>query len=273
MAFGFSLYPEGKKRALTFSYDDGCTADRRLVEIFNKYNVKGTFHLNSAAIKRGSDWHVSKDEIGSLYAGHEVSCHMLTHPHVTRTPYSMIAPEIIADRQFFEPECGYVIRGMSYPYGSYNEDVLPLFRATGMKYSRTTKSTEYFMVPDDFMVWNPTCHHSNPKLNELFDKFLNTNQFMPLPLMYVWGHSFEFERGDNWNVIEEFCELAGGRDDIWYATNIEIYDYITAIRSLEISADENMAYNPTCTDVWAKYNGETVVIKAGECFDGRKDRK
>lgn len=37
----------GKKKAVTFSYDDGVTQDRRLVEMMNTYGVKGTFNLNS----------------------------------------------------------------------------------------------------------------------------------------------------------------------------------------------------------------------------------
>ena len=32
------VYPEGKSKALTMSYDDGVVADRRLVEIFNHYS-------------------------------------------------------------------------------------------------------------------------------------------------------------------------------------------------------------------------------------------
>ena len=27
--------------------------------------------------------------------------------------------------------------------------------------------------------------------------------------MYVWGHSYEFDQADNWEVIERFCEYAG----------------------------------------------------------------
>ena len=42
-----TLFPEGKFKALTFSYDDGNVADRRLVEIFNRYGMKGTFNLCS----------------------------------------------------------------------------------------------------------------------------------------------------------------------------------------------------------------------------------
>ena len=41
------LFPEGRKKALTFSYDDGEKQDVRLCELFNKYGMKGTFNLNS----------------------------------------------------------------------------------------------------------------------------------------------------------------------------------------------------------------------------------
>lgn len=44
----FMLFPGGKNRAMTFSYDDGVVQDRRLVELFNRYHVKGTFNLNTA---------------------------------------------------------------------------------------------------------------------------------------------------------------------------------------------------------------------------------
>lgn len=43
----------GKKKALTFSYDDGVTQDVRLIEMFNKYNLKATFNLNSELLGRG----------------------------------------------------------------------------------------------------------------------------------------------------------------------------------------------------------------------------
>ena len=42
------LYPEGKKKALTFSYDDGEIFDIKLAEILRKHGMKGTFNLNSS---------------------------------------------------------------------------------------------------------------------------------------------------------------------------------------------------------------------------------
>ena len=41
------LFPGGKKKVLTFSYDDGNDSDRRLVQIFTDHHMKGTFNLNS----------------------------------------------------------------------------------------------------------------------------------------------------------------------------------------------------------------------------------
>ena len=83
-------------------------------------------------------------------------------------------------------------------------------------------------------------------------------------MFYLWGHSYEFDNNDNWNVIEEFCEYMGGRDDIWYATNIEIYDYVKAYENLQTSVDKKIIHNPSNTDVWAEHNGKVIKIKAGE---------
>ena len=43
----YTCFPGGKHKALTMSYDDGRLSDRKLVELFNQYGLKGTFHLNS----------------------------------------------------------------------------------------------------------------------------------------------------------------------------------------------------------------------------------
>ena len=82
--------------------------------------------------------------------------------------------------------------------------------------------------------------------------------------MYVWGHSYEFSRDDNWEVMESFCELAGGRDDIWYATNIEYVDYMERLRGLQFGADNTFVYNPYAASVWISVNDEIRELKGGE---------
>ena len=85
-------------------------------------------------------------------------------------------------------------------------------------------------------------------------------------LFYLWGHAYEFEAADNWQVIERFAGQMGGRDDIWYATNIQVYDYVTAGRRLLQSADGSRVYNPTDQTLWVQPLGttRTVCVQPGE---------
>lgn len=41
------ILKDGKTKVLTLSYDDGVVQDIRLIEIMNKYGLKGTFNINS----------------------------------------------------------------------------------------------------------------------------------------------------------------------------------------------------------------------------------
>ena len=47
------LFPEGKRKALTFSYDDGTIHDRRLAALLNEYGMNGTFNLNYVLLGKG----------------------------------------------------------------------------------------------------------------------------------------------------------------------------------------------------------------------------
>lgn len=48
----YTCFPEGKAKALTMSYDDGKIQDERLIGIFNKYGIKGTFNVNYDLMER-----------------------------------------------------------------------------------------------------------------------------------------------------------------------------------------------------------------------------
>ena len=56
----YSVFPGGKKRVVTFSYDDGPVQDERLVAMFNRYGVKGTFHLNGQTYIGMTDEQIEK---------------------------------------------------------------------------------------------------------------------------------------------------------------------------------------------------------------------
>jgi len=171
--------------------------------------------------------------------------------------------EIIEDRENLEAEYGGTVRGMAYPYGTYNDDVVSVLRNCGICYSRTVHSTERFDIPNDWLRLPATCHHDNPRLMELAKNFLEQPSWGAPWMFYLWGHSYEFEAGNNWNVIEEFAEYMGGREEVWYATNIEIYDYVKAYKQLNFNAAMTYVENPTAYELWFETNGKLYSVKPG----------
>lgn len=269
----FMLYPGGRSRALTLSYDDGVVQDRRLAALCGKYGVKCTFNLNAGILGfqgeaeiEGHRTDISKippEEVRELYREQEIGGHSLFHSFLQNvgTPLSMY--EIIEDRRQLEELSGRLVRFFAYPFGTYHEKVKELLRLAGYVGARTVRSTRSFDIPGDFMEWDPTCHHDDPQLMELAKRFCEGRMFGS-GLFYLWGHAYEFDARDNWNVIEEFLEYVSGfSDKIWFAGNGEIADYITAFRQLIYSADGSLLYNPTATELWMDVAGEVYRIPAG----------
>lgn len=266
----YICFPNAKNKALTMSYDDGKVEDIRLLEIFNKYGIRGTFNLNYGIMlqEQAGQKHprLSKEQVKELYAGHEIATHSLTHPTIARCPLTEVAGEILEDRRGLEKLLGTIVRGHAYPNGSYSEEIKQLLHQLGIAYARTINSVADYALPTDPMEWNPTCHHNDPELMEKAKFFAEFKKSQYLKLMYVWGHSYEFAENDNWEVIEEFCKYMGGRDDIWYATNIEIIDYMAAAQSLRFSADNETVYNPSAVSVWLQIDGSKYVEIPGGTF-------
>ena len=133
----------------------------------------------------------------------------------------------------------------------------------GIRYARVVGSTDDFAIPEDFYQWKATCHH-NHNLLENGQRFVELFKKQYLYLMYVWGHSYEFTDKNNWEVMEEFCKLAGGRDDTWYATNIQIVDYMEVLDRLQFFADSSKVYNPSAQSAWlSNEKGEIIEAKGG----------
>ncbi len=226
----------GKLKAITFSYDDGVTQDKRLVGIFNKYGLKATFNVNSellgnpgSLVRDGqtiSHCKIEKSEVADVYRGHEVAAHTLTHPNLTTQEEKEIIRQVEEDRKNLEQLAGYPIVGMAYPCGGVNNndfvaDVLR--RHTAIKYSRTITSTHDFEPQTNLLRFNPTVYHHGEwdKMFELAERFLSLTPDRP-QLFYIWGHSYEFDIFNQWDGFEDFCRMVGGRDDIFYGTNREV---------------------------------------------------
>lgn len=104
----YTCFPGGKHKVLTMSYDDGRLEDRRLVELFNRYGIRGTFNLNGGLPRPER---IPESEWVELYKGHEVACHTYHHPTISRSPLDQTARQVLADRMQLEGVMGYPVRG------------------------------------------------------------------------------------------------------------------------------------------------------------------
>ena len=289
MQYRFMRFPQGKAKALTLSYDDGTANDIRLKEIIDKYGVKCTFNVNSALLaKNEGEYKLTEKALVSLLkdSPHEVAVHGARHIAPGLAPAVNVIDDILSCRKRLEELFNRIVRGMAYPdsgitrFSNGADDyshIRTYLKALGIDYARSLGGdNDRFDMPTDWYNWIPTAHHMNEKLFEYLEKFLSMDiealyaaSHTPR-LFYLWGHSFEFARDDNWNILEEFCRRASEKKNaIWFATNGEIYDYTTAYERLIWNAEGTMVYNPSLFTVFFEQDNILYGVKAGETLSIR----
>ena len=224
----------GKCKAVTFSYDDGVSQDVRLIALLDKYGLKATFNLNSGmfgaccnlTVKGETVTHnlLSAEEAKKLYVGHEVAVHTLTHPNLTTLPDQEVIRQVETDRENLSKLFWYEVYGMAYPCGGVNNDdrVAEVIRQhTSIKFARTITSSYSFDRQENLLRFNPTLSHMDERLFSLADAFLAASPDRDR-IFYIWGHSYELDAADGWNMLEKFCALISGKDDVFYGTNSEV---------------------------------------------------
>ena len=281
--YKFMRWPEGKLKAASLSYDDGCRQDIRFSELLCKYGVKCTFNINSSFVSaQNGASKLSYAEINEhiLDKGHEVAVHGANHRAnaLQRTVDGI--RDVLDCRRALESNLGLIVRGMAYPDSGIRtrsvatsdyDKIKQYLEDLGIVYSRTLGGdNDLFDLPLDWHAWMPTAHHANPHIFEYVDKFVATTEETQYfakrvpKLFYLWGHSYEFDKEGGWEHIEGILKRLGGKNDTWYATNIEIYDYVKAYEALQISVDEKIIYNPSLITVWMWIDGKIVSVAPGE---------
>ena len=236
MAFGATW--GGKKKAVTFSFDDGVTQDIRMIEILNRYGLKCTFNLNSELLGKPGELDrnghivrhdkVAAEDVRRIYAGHEVAAHTLTHPSLPKQDDAEVIHQVEEDRKNLSALCGYEVVGMAYPGGGVNNDerVADLIRKhTGIRYARTISTTHDFDEQPDLYRFNGSVYYISEQFEAVIDKFLALETEKP-QLLYIWGHSYEMDAEYiTWENFERLCAKLAGKDDIFYGTNREVLGF------------------------------------------------
>jgi peptidoglycan/xylan/chitin deacetylase (PgdA/CDA1 family) len=272
------LFPEGKTKALILSYDDGAKQDRQLVKLMNKYNLVGTFHLNSNKLGTNNYFdYLNKEEIKDLYNGHEVSVHTANHPNLPDISKIDVIYEILEDRKELERLTGYPVRGMAYPFGNTNDAVIDAIKGFGIEYARTVGDSYNFEIPKDFLRWFPTMHQfakayyepNQPEKDALemahfykvIDDFLQAKE---LAVLDIWGHSWEMGTDQKkWDETEKFFKLLSNNEAVYYTKQIDLVDYINAFRNLKFSVNKDIVVNTSAINVYLKISTKIFNVKAG----------
>lgn len=263
------LYPNGKPKAFSVTYDDGVLQDVRFVELLNKYNLKGTFNLNSGLIENEFEWghengcvvkRLSKDKVVSLYQGHEIASHTLTHPYMDNLSESDILYELQADKANLEKLFGREVKGFAVPFDYYSDLIEKCVKQAGFSYARISEESHSFTPHTDYFKWKATVFHTDSNLKELSQQFIKSDK--ELALFQIVGHSYDLDIENTWDRLESvFIEIVAQKD-ILPMTTIEIIEYLKALDQAEIT--DGYIKNNSEISLWFLIGKTTLEAKPNE---------
>jgi len=263
------LYPNGKAKSFNVTYDDGVLQDVRFVELLNKYNLKGTFNLNFGLIENEFEWvhengcvvkRLSKDKVISLYQGHEIASHTLTHPYMNNLSESEILYELQSDKTNLERLFGREVKGFAVPFDYYSELIESCVKKSGFSYARISEESRSFTPQTDYFEWKATVFHTDSKLKELTQQFIKSDE--ELALFQIVGHSYDLDIDNMWDRLESiFIEIAS-QNDILPMTTIEIIEYLNAMETAEIT--DRVIKNNSNISLWFSDNESIFEVKPKE---------
>ena len=271
----FLRFPDFKRKAVTLSYDDGVRYDENLLKIITPYGLKCTFNINSGYYGEDDTYlRLTKEKAYKLFTSYdcEIASHGQRHLSLTEVDPIIALKDIMYDKKELETTFNRFVDGFVFANGFVSDEMVELVGRCGFKYARTTASSYGFDIPTNWLKLEPTCRHADPRLMELVDDFLtdkvDRHYWWQFPkLFYLWGHSYEFNDNNNWEIIENFAKKVGNRDDVWYATNIEVVNYVTAFDNLVYSVSGDRVYNPSNIDLYICYFGKDYLVPKGETVE------
>lgn len=197
--------------AVVQSWDDGVTADARLVEVLRKHKAKATFNLcaglhdigrqlSNIKSKAGPITRLGWNEMKEVYSGFTIGNHSLSHPSLAALPLDTARRDVEEGRDRLQQFFDQPVLGFAYPNGSYNTQVMDVIRAAGHVYARTTLNAGQAFPPADAMAFHTSCHFLSP------DFWTRYEQAQTCGVFYFWGHSYEIMTEAMWMAFDETIE-------------------------------------------------------------------
>ena len=260
------LYPHGRKKAFNVTYDDGVVPDIRFVELLNRYGLKGTFNLNSGLMAQGFEWthesglvvkRLSPAAAASLYEGHEVASHTLTHPYMHDLPRESVLWELAEDKANLERLFGREVRGFAVPFDYYSDLIEDCARACGFAYARISEESSAFAPQQDPYRWRATVFHLCDDLAEVVRRFIASEE--ELAALQIVGHAYDLDVEDKWELMEDIFREISRQEDVAPMTTLELVTYLQAMNSAEIK--EGFIRNPSPMPLWFEVDGRVCCLE------------
>ena len=235
------------KLSLTMSWDDGSPHDLRLADLLSKYNLQSTFYIPKYNIEGNSV--VKNSEIRQLSQNFEIGAHTIDHIRLNSLPHEQRKYQIQGSKDWLEDITGNSIHGFCYPGGVYNNYSIEAVKEAGFLYSRTTENfrndvSHLYEMPTTLQFFNHknyvllanilkskgrfakiSNYHTILRTNNLlkrFESILDYSINHNLAYLHFWGHSWELDQYDLWNLLEEFFKILQERSQsLSFKTNFQ----------------------------------------------------
>lgn len=199
-----------------FAIDDGTIYDKKVIDIFNKYNIRATFNLNSGL--QDFVWYKDNKPVERLklyenrhiYDNHEVASHSLTHPWLTSLSDEDVYREVKEDVDNIERIFDRKVTSFSFPFDYFDERTINIIKSIGITQIILPEIDNSFKFPRDLFHIKVTSWNIDDALTKVdgFIKDKNAELFIYL------SHSYDYEFANSYDKLERLCKKVKDTSDI-----------------------------------------------------------
>jgi len=127
-----------RRLTVSLTFDDGSANQLIASRILDKYDMRGTFYINSGLV--GLPGYMAWEDLDGLKAhGHEIGGHTVTHADLTTLSASEANRQICQDRQTLL-SWGFDVSSFAYPFSAFKASVEGIAQRCGYRTARAVGS-------------------------------------------------------------------------------------------------------------------------------------
>lgn len=216
--------------------------------MLGEYGLKATFYISPDNHEFTQGDLLTSHQIRGIADHFEIGAHTLTHRSLPTISISEAETEIVGSKMVLEYIVGSPVNTFCYPRGAYTGAHVQLVKAAGYRYARTVARYK-FGVKNPYEAGTSLHIYNHGSAVELW-RTAKFARFHPVAawrylewsalgramfdnvvqqggIFHVWGHSWEIDRNDDWQPLEDFFRYISAHPRVRYATNGELEAYLS----------------------------------------------